>query len=177
MADESISIEITDKVDASISTKLKGIAGDSRTAYDSVTKLQGALNSLNSGALNTILTNSQSAAAALAQLTLASQKLATEQQKTATAAAQAAAAQTRATTAATQGQTAQANLAAAQTRANTAQTQARQQPPSLPRNSSGRPRKPPMRPLRRIGRRWPHCACSRRRTRPPSLRRTQQTHC
>jgi len=123
MSDENIEIKITDKVDSSISLKIKAIAADSRTADSALVNLQKQLNSLNGAGLNTILQNATKASTALAQTTIAAQKLATEQQRTGAAAAIAAAAQTRANTASIAGATAQERLTAATARAQSAQTQ------------------------------------------------------
>lgn len=113
---ENIEIKVEDKVSPSISTKLRTIATEARTADGAVKNLQTQLAQLNAGNLNTLLQNATAATRAIQSTALASQRLATEQQRTATAAAQAAAAQTRATTA-------QEALAAATARTTTAQTQ------------------------------------------------------
>jgi tape measure domain-containing protein len=136
MSDENISIEITDKVSASVASKILRIADNARTANDAVTRLQTALGAINSNALNQLTLNSNNATRAIQQNAFslqrlateqqrtaeAAQRLTTEQQRTAAAAAAAAAAQARASTAQTQGQTAAQRLAQAQTQANTAQT-------------------------------------------------------
>lgn len=103
MADESIGIVVTDKVASSISTKLKGIAGDARDAGTALQLLQKQLASLSSNALNQVAQASNAATNAIkgtiaastaqasaqakasqatSQAALAQQKLATEVQKT-----------------------------------------------------------------------------------------------
>lgn len=122
MADESINIEVVDKVASSISTKIRQIATDSRDAYSAVEKLQSIINSLKPAAINAIATAANSATTALNSNAVAQQNLAAATSKAQAAASQAAAAQTRATTAQTQGATAAQTLAAATARTATAQT-------------------------------------------------------
>jgi len=117
---ENIEIKVEDKVSPSISTKLRTIATEARTADGAVKNLQNQLAQLNAGNLNVILQNATAATRAINNTALASQRLATEQQRTATAAAQAAAAQTRATTAQEALATATARTATAQQQTATA---------------------------------------------------------
>lgn len=112
MSDEKISIEIKDKVDVSISTKLKAIAKDARTADSAVKGLQNSLKSVSSSTGLVKLQNE------LLKTSISQQKLATEVQKTN-------AALSHASTAHTQAQTAVQNLAAASVRATTAQVQSK----------------------------------------------------
>lgn len=133
MATENISIEITDNVATSISTKIQKIATDSRDAYAAVTQLKAQLASINSSAVTAMsnaVNNSQlmmqraalaaqKLATAQQQTTTAAQKLATEQQRTALQAANAAAATDRAALAALRLQTAQDKAAASTDKAST----------------------------------------------------------
>jgi len=116
MADESVVIEIIDKVDNSIASKIKAIATEARAGQTSLNSLQDAINKLDGTKLQSIVNNSSLASSALNKLATAQSQLATAQAKTAQATAQAQAAQSRATAAATAAQVATEKLAAAEAR-------------------------------------------------------------
>lgn len=110
---ENIEIKVQDKVDSSISTKLKGIASDARTADSAVKALQSSLKSISA---SSGLSRLQSE---LARTAILQQKLATETQKTQAAMANVEAALQRAIAAEAKANTATAALAAAQAKAAT----------------------------------------------------------
>ena len=86
MSDAPIIIDIRDKVSASISTKIKGIAQDSRDANTHVNKLRAALKSLgNANPVTRLKTELKSFTTETLRAATGTQKLATEQAKTATA--------------------------------------------------------------------------------------------
>uniref|UniRef100_A0AAU6W187 Tail tape measure protein n=1 Tax=Pseudomonas phage Pavpe01 TaxID=3138545 RepID=A0AAU6W187_9VIRU len=114
MADEQISIEITDGVAGSISTKIDRIAASARTAYTAVETLKQQISLLDGKGLQSLATAMNSAATASA-------KLAQAQQATNTTAAQAAILQNRVEQSASQAATAQQRLAAATAQTTTAQ--------------------------------------------------------
>lgn len=113
MADEQISIEITDNVAGTIATKIDRIAASARTAHTAVETLKQQINMLDGKGL-------QALASAMTQAATASAKLAQAQQATNTTAAQAAILQNRVQASATQAATAQARLATATTATATA---------------------------------------------------------
>ena len=125
-------ISIQDKISPNISTKLKAIAVDARTADAAVKALQRSLaitNQVNS--LQALQTQLAKTSSANQQLAIQTQRLATAQAQTAAAqqrviaaTARAAQAQTQATTAVTQGAVAQQRLATQTANAATAQTRA-----------------------------------------------------
>ena len=146
---ENIEIKVQDKVDSSISTKLKGIASDARTADSAVKNLQSSLKSISASsglsrlqselARTAILqqklaTETQKTQAAMANVEAALQRaiaaeakanaalnqLSAMQSKAAAEAQRLATAQQQTAAAAAQAQAAQANLAAAQTNSATA---------------------------------------------------------
>lgn len=110
---ENIEIKVQDKVDSSISTKLKGIASDARTADSAVKTLQSSLKSISA---SSGLSRLQSE---LAKTAILQQKLATETQKTQAAMAQVEVALQRAIAAEARANTALTALAAAQAKAST----------------------------------------------------------
>lgn len=136
MADsDQISVEVTDKVSSSISTKLQKIASDARAAHTSIVALQSALDAISVNSLTQLSRASQNATNSLRQTVNATNQLSTAQANATRANANAAAAQTRAATATIQNATASQRLTNAQTAgataaqrlaAATAQTQAAQ---------------------------------------------------
>lgn len=140
MSEERVDIVITDKVAASISTKLKGFATDARAAHKAISDVQEALaKTANSStsidraaqALSRQSTEQQKLATQSANTALAQEKLATQVQKTNsallqadTAVTNAATAQQRLLAASATASAQQQNLATASTRAAQAQTDA-----------------------------------------------------
>lgn len=140
MSEERVDIVITDKVAASISTKLKGFATDARVAHKAISDVQEALaKTANSStsidraaqALSRQSTEQQKLATQSANTALAQEKLATQVQKTNsallqadTAVTNAATAQQRLLAASATASAQQQNLATASTRAAQAQTDA-----------------------------------------------------
>ena len=113
MADENISIQIQDKVSPSVSTKLKAIATDARTADAAVKSLQNALKGISaSSGLQRLQTE-------LAKTAIQQQKLLTETNKTNAAYFAAEAALNRAIAAEQRAAAATNALAASQTKAAT----------------------------------------------------------
>lgn len=110
---ENIEIKVQDKVDSSISTKLKGIASDARTADSAVKALQSSLKSISA---SSGLSRLQSE---LARTAILQQKLATETQKTQVAMANVEAALQRAIAAEAKANAAINQLSAAQSKAAT----------------------------------------------------------
>lgn len=134
---EQIVVEVTDGVDSTIQPKLKGIADQSRKAYDQVTRLQAQLNKLNAGGLSKLQTAMDRGTASVQRQALANEKLATQAARTAAAqnnaavaAGRVAAQNERTAAAAARAGVATEKLATAQQRtaqaaANTANAQAR----------------------------------------------------
>lgn len=116
MADENISIEITDKVAPGIATKIRAIGDESTKAFPAVEKLKAALKAIDVSAVTKLQKALEANTNAIAKQQLQAQRLQTEQQRTATASAKLAAAQNQAATGAAQ-------LAAAQSRAASAAAQ------------------------------------------------------
>lgn len=131
MANERIDIEVNDKVDGSIPTKLREIADQADRGFNYVSRLKNALAAINATPV-TRLANASNAAtnalareitaqakltAAQAQASVATAKAATEQQRLATETAKTAAAQSRAESAALSAQRATLALEQATQRA------------------------------------------------------------
>jgi len=138
MADERIDVVVTDKVDANVEKKLRGIADAADRGETYLNRLKSALSNVNASAVDRLaaamakadsaqarlisaqarLTNAQNAGA------VAAQKVALGQQKVATEAARTEAAQARAAAATLASERAALALTAAQQRATGASTQA-----------------------------------------------------
>lgn len=138
MADERIDVVVTDKVDAGVEKKLRGIADAAERGENYLTRLKGALANVNASSVDRLaaamakadsaqarlisaqarLTNAQNAGA------VAAQKVALGQQKVVTEAARSEAAQQRAASATYAAERAQIALTAAQQRAAGASMQA-----------------------------------------------------
>lgn len=128
MADERISIEITDSIASSIPQKINRIAASSRKAHTAVEQLQQQLRKLDGRGLYALSTSLERAANASNKLQRAQKaasssaaKQAIEQQRVARSAAQTAAAQQRLSAATARTAAAQSRAAAAASRAEIAQ--------------------------------------------------------
>jgi len=85
MSDEKIVIEITDKVAASIPTKLELIATQARNSYDAIERLKQALATINVSAIDRLAAAESKSAQAAFQAATAQQRLQTATVATATA--------------------------------------------------------------------------------------------
>lgn len=117
MAEERIDIEVNDKVDASIPTKLRQIADEADRGFTYVQRLKNALAAINTSPVDKLARASAQASNALAREVTAQAKLTTAQGQAAVATARAATEQQRLATETARTTAAQARAEAAQNNA------------------------------------------------------------
>ena len=119
MSDEKYVVELQDKIDGAIPSKLEQIAEFARSGFSAVERLQKALQAIDSTAVSQLALANLRAQKALNDSALSAQRLATETQRTSTAAAAAASAQAKLSQASSAAATATARLATEQARTAT----------------------------------------------------------